>query len=186
MEKYPEKTSLRRVFLEKRDSTSDDLIKIHSEKIHNKLKKIEDYQKAKSIGFYYPIGSEVITQKIISESLSEGKIVLLPKVVEQDLSFRKISSFKDLEKGVFDIMEPKDDFPEVKKIDVIIVPTVAISPSGIRLGYGHGFYDRFLKKSNSISISLTYEKQIVKSIPVSDYDVKIDWVVTEDRFFKTS
>jgi len=68
----------------------------------------------------------------------------------------------------------------------VLVPTIGIDRNGLRLGYGYGFYDRFLSKNNVATIALTYAKQIIKSIPHLDNDVKIDWVVTEDEFFKTS
>ncbi len=171
--------------LEKRDSTSEDLMKIASKQIHRNLKKISEFRLANSIGIYYPIGSEVPTQDILQEAISNGKDVSLPKVIGEELEFRKIKDFGDLEKGSFDIMEPKDGCEITEKLDIIIVPTVGISRDGYRLGYGYGFYDRFLSKLNAITISLTYAKQVVKSVPSSDEDVRIDWIVTEDEFFKT-
>jgi 5-formyltetrahydrofolate cyclo-ligase len=82
-------------------------------------------------------------------------------------------------------MEPKNDCQTDNELDVVLVPTVGISPFGVRLGYGHGFYDRFLAEHKSITISLTLEKQIVKNIPKSEHDIIIDWIVTEDRTFQT-
>jgi len=134
---------------------------------------------------HYPIGSEILTQDIIQELLSNGKDVFLPKVVGEKMEFRKIINFSSLEKGSFDIMEPKDDCQTDNNLDVVLVPTVGISPIGVRLGYGHGFYDRFLAEHKVITISLTLEKQIVKNIPKLERDVIIDWIVTEDRVFET-
>jgi len=82
-------------------------------------------------------------------------------------------------------MEPKDDCPSDEDLDIIVVPTVGISPSGVRLGYGHGFYDRFLAGKKIITISLVLEKQIIKNIPKSDHDINMDWIITEDRMFQT-
>lgn len=160
-------------------------MKIASKQIHRNLKKISEFRLASSIGMYYPMGSEVPTQDIMQEALSIGKEILLPKVIEKELEFRKIKDFNDLEKGSFDILEPKDDCTPSDKLDVILVPTVGISRDGYRLGYGYGYYDRFLAKNNAVTISLTYAKQIVKSVPKTKDDVKIDWIVTEDDFFKT-
>ena len=87
----PEKDSLRKVLLEKRDSTSFDLIEISSKQIRKNLKKIEEYNNAQSIAFYYPIGSEVLTQDLMLEELSKGKDVLLPKVEGKDLSLDRKS-----------------------------------------------------------------------------------------------
>ncbi len=185
MEDSPERKSLRSLLLEKRDNTSFDFMKIASEKIQKKLKKIYAFRDAQKIGVYYPIGSEILTQDIIQELFSNGKDVFLPKVIGENMEFRKITDFSSLEKGSFDIMEPKDDCKIDNDLDVVLVPTVGISPSGVRLGYGHGFYDRYLAKHKSVTISLTMEKQIIKKIPKSEHDIMIDWIITEDRILET-
>jgi len=185
LEDSPERKSLRSLLLEKRDNTSFDFMKIASEKIQKKLKKINVFRDAQKIGMYYPIGSEVLTQDIIQELLSNGKDVFLPKVMGKKMEFRKISNFSSLEKGSFDIMEPKDDCPTDNSLDVVLVPTVGISPAGVRLGYGHGFYDKFLAEHKVTTISLTLEKQIVKNIPKSEHDIIINWIITEDRILET-
>jgi len=185
LEDSPERKSLRSLLLEKRDNTSFDFMKIASEKIQKKIKKINVFRDAQKIGMYYPIGSEVLTQDIIQELLSNGKDVFLPKVIGKEMEFRKISNFSSLEKGSFDIMEPKDDCQTDNSLDVVLVPTVGISPVGVRLGYGHGFYDKFLAEHKTATISLTLEKQIVKNIPKSEHDIIIDWIITEDRILET-
>jgi 5-formyltetrahydrofolate cyclo-ligase len=185
LEDSPERESLRSFLLEKRDNTSFDFMKIASEKIQKRLKKINSYRDAQKIGVYYPIGSEILTQDIIQELLSNGKDVFLPKVMGKNMEFRKIIDFSSIEKGSFDIMEPKDDCEIDNDLDVVLVPTVGISPSGVRLGYGHGFYDRYLAEHKSVTISLTMEKQIIKKIPKSEHDIMIDWIITEDRIVDT-
>ena len=185
MENNTEKKSLRNLLLEKRDNTSFDLMKIASKNIQKSLKRINEFKNAQKIGAYYPIDSEILTQDIIQELLSNGKDVFLPKVIEDNLEFRKILDFSSLEKGRFGILEPKEDCQKDNSLDVILVPTVAISPKGVRLGYGHGYYDRFLAKNKPTTISLTLEKQIVKNIPKEEHDIIIDWIVTEDRIFQS-
>ena len=177
---------MRKLLLDKRDSTSFDLMKIASNQIQKKLKKIEGFRNAQKIGAYYPIGSEILTQGIIQEALSKGKQVFLPKVVKEEIEFRQITDFSSLETGSFNIMEPRQDCPTDNNLDVIIVPTVGVSPTGVRLGYGHGYYDKFLAKNKTETISIILEKQIVKNIPKSDHDVLVDWIVTEDRVIQTS
>jgi len=185
LEESPERKSLRSFLLKKRDNTSFDFMKIASEKIQNRLKKINAFRDSQKIGVYYPIGSEILTQDIIQELLSKGKDVFFPKVVGENMEFRKIIDFSSLEKGSFDIMEPKDDCQIDNDLDVVLVPTVGISPIGVRLGYGHGFYDRFLAEHKITTISLTFEKQIVKNIPKSEHDIMIDWIITEERVVDT-
>ena len=185
MEDNSEKKSLRNLLLEKRDNTSFDLMKIASQKMQKRLKKIYSFRKAQKIGAYFPIGSEVLTQDIIQELLSNGKEVFLPKVIGDNIEFRRINDFSSLEKGSFDIMEPKEDCKIDNNLDVMLVPTVGISPAGVRLGYGHGYYDRFLAEHKITTISLTLEKQIVKNIPKSEHDIMIDWIITEDRILET-
>ena len=83
-------------------------------------------------------------------------------------------------------MEPKENCLESEGIEIVLVPTVGITKNGVRLGYGYGYYDRFLASSNAKTISLIYAKQLVKSIPFSEKDVKIDWIVTEEKIIETS
>ena len=184
MEDNSKKIPLRNLLLEKRDNTSFDLLKIASKKIQKRLKKIYAFKNAQKIGVYYPIGSEILTQDIIQELLSDAKEVFLPKVIGDKIEFRKIVDFSSLEKGSFDIMEPKDDCKADNKLDVILIPTVGITPKGIRLGYGHGYYDKFLSEHKTTTISLTLEKQIIKNIPKSENDIIMDWIVSEDRMLK--
>jgi len=183
----PEKSSLRKFLLDKRDGISYDFINIASDQIQSNLNKLEVFKKANKIACYYPIGSEVKTEKIIQEALTNGKEVFLPKVIEQNLEFRKIVELqKSLERGNFGIMEPKDQCDIAEQIDIVLVPNIAVTREGTRLGYGYGYYDRFLSKNNVKTIALTYSKQVVSFIPQSPEDVKIDWLVTEEKIFDTS
>jgi 5-formyltetrahydrofolate cyclo-ligase len=174
------------MLLERRDATSFDLMKIASQQIHKKLRKSRIFKDAQKIGAYYPIGSEVLTQDIMQEVLSVGKELYLPKVIGDEIEFRKIADFSCLEKGNFDIMEPKEDCPVENNLDLVIVPTVGISQDGVRLGYGHGFFDKFLSKNKIETVAVVFEKQVIKKIPKSDHDVIMNWILTEDRFTKIS
>ncbi len=81
-------------------------------------------------------------------------------------------------------MEPKDSCEIADRIDCILIPTVGVSKLGIRIGYGKGYYDRFLSSTDAVKISLTYSKQIVKIIPSDSHDIKMNLVVTEDECIK--
>jgi len=181
-----EKVALRKHLLEKRDATSFDLMQIHSKKILSKLIKTKIISEAESIGCYYSIGSEVQTVELITHLLNVKKIVSLPRISENNMSFRKINDLSKLEKGEFDIPEPKDNAPVEEKQDIILIPCVGLDNDGNRIGYGAGFYDKYLENKKVIKIGLSYSKQIVKTIPVSEKDVKMDWIITEKDVIKTS
>ena len=181
-----QKSALRKHLLEKRDATSAELRNILSEKIHENLKKISSYTNSQNIACYFPIGSEVDTHDVMLNILKQGKNLLLPRVVDNNIQFYIVSNLEKLERGSFEIMEPKDSCEKAKKIDCVLIPTVGVSKLGVRLGYGHGYYDRFLSSTDAVKISLTYSKQIVKSIPSDSHDIKIDWIVTEDENIKIS
>lgn len=167
--------------MDQRDGLSPDFISIASGKIQDNLRKIDFYRNARIIGGYHAVGSEVHTRDILQEILNAGKDLALPKVEKDDLAFKKISSFSDLEVGNFSVMEPKERCETVKKLEVILVPAIALTREGYRLGYGFGYYDRFLHEKRSKKIALSYSKQIVKSIPHDSHDVKVDCIVTEDE-----
>lgn len=181
-----EKARLRKQLLDQRDGLSPDFIKIASSKIQDNLRKIENYRNAKLIGGYNAVGSEVRTQDILQEILNAGKELALPKVEKDDLVFKKITSFSDLEVGNFSVMEPKDRCEEIKRLEVILVPAIALTRQGFRLGYGFGYYDRYLHGKHSKKIALAYSKQIIKTIPHDGHDVKVDCIVTEDEVIYTN
>ena len=175
-----EKARLRKQLLDQRESLSLDFIKIASSKIQDNLRKVDFYSAAKSVGGYYAIGSEVRTQDILQEVLNSSKELALPKVVKNDLMFKKITGFNDLEIGNFSVMEPKDRCEEIKNLDAVLVPAIALTPDCYRLGYGFGYYDRYLHGKRSKKIALSYQKQIIKTIPHDSHDIKMDCIVTEE------
>ncbi len=172
--------------MDQRDSLSPDFIKIASSKIQDNLRKIGFYRNARIIGGYHSVGSEVRTHDILQEILNAGKELSLPKVEKDNLVFKKISSFSDLEVGNFSVMEPKERCEDVKKFEVMLVPAIALTREGYRLGYGFGYYDRYLHDKRSKKIALSYAKQVVKSIPHDNHDVKVDCIVTEDEIMNLS
>ena len=181
-----DKSSLRRLWLGKRDNISADFVEIAGKKIQKNLKKIDGYRTANTIACYYSIGSEVKTHNILQEILSDGKTLALPRVEGENLVFCNVKKFGDLEKGEFGIMEPKQNCQPITEFDAILVPAIAMTREGQRLGYGRGFYDRFLADKESTTIALAYSKTILKNIPSSKNDVRIQWVVTEDEVIRIS
>ena len=96
-----EKAALRKHLLEKRDATSAELRDITSEKIHENLKKNSSFINAQNIACYFPIGSEVNTHNIMLDVLEQGKRLLLPKIIDDNIEFHIVSNLEKLEKGRF-------------------------------------------------------------------------------------
>lgn len=179
------KAALRGVLLERRDGMSADMIEIASSEISARLKSVPEFRAARSVACYYPTGSEVLTHEIIHELLRLGRRVCLPRVAGDGLEFRQIADLGRLERGAFGIMEPGDSCSACTEFDAVIVPAVGVSMDGARLGYGHGYYDRFLPRCGATSIALSYARQVVGSVPSDMHDARVDWIVTERECVRT-
>lgn len=179
-----QKSVLRKEILLKRNSLSFPQISSKSKLIQEKLIESIEFIESKSIGIYFPIGSEVQTNEIIMNALELEKVVLLPRVVLKDLQFFVVDKH-DFEQDLFDlnkfgIKEPKETNMKLEFIDLLIVPGIVFDYRGYRIGYGYGYYDKFIaKKKFSKSIGLAYDFQVAKNIPKSEYDKRIDILITE-------
>lgn len=180
----PDREALRRILLERRDSTSSEMLEMASERIRERLRRMGPFQDARSIGAYHAIGSEVRTAGIIQDVLDAGQRLLLPATSGDSLVFRAVQNAGDLVRGRFGIMEPKPRC-DTGTPEMLLVPAVGVTAGGIRLGYGSGYYDRYLRLTKAESVAITLEKQVVGRIPESPGDVPVDWVVTEDRLLRT-
>ena len=182
-----EKSLLRKEVLHKRNSMSHFEISTKSKLIQQKLIGSPVFNQSKSIGLYLAIGSEVQTREIINYALDLGKTVLLPRIMSNDLRFYVVDQ-KDFEENSFDvnrfgIKEPKIDKP-ADFIDLLIIPGIVFDTYGFRIGYGYGYYDKYLTINKySKSIGLAYDFQFIKKpIPILPHDRKIDVLITESGF----
>jgi methylenetetrahydrofolate dehydrogenase (NADP+) / methenyltetrahydrofolate cyclohydrolase len=170
-----------RVDLKNRISTlTSDVVKKKSHQIYEHLISLDVIKNAKNIALYSSIGNEVETHDLISFFIKTGKHVFLPRVSDTKLIFKRIESFKDLEKGFCNILEPKQECPDIKPehLDVVVVPCLAVDIHGNRLGKGGGFYDRFLATvTRAIRICLAYDIQILNHVKTEKHDEKVHMVV---------
>ncbi|MBI2126906.1 MAG: 5-formyltetrahydrofolate cyclo-ligase [Thaumarchaeota archaeon] len=179
------KNEIRNHIRQQRRNQSPSIIQRKSKAIWESLSSIQEFNRAGTIAFYVSIAreGEVDTTTMIEESLSLGKRICVPKVVKNNaLRFIEIRSMKDLNKGSFGILEPAGGsriLPQA--IDLVIVPGVAFDKSGNRLGFGKGYYDKFLSKleDGTPIIALAFDFQIVDGIPSSKNDVKVHKIITE-------
>jgi len=187
------KRKLRQEFLKKRDNLSRDEIGSKSEKIEKRLFALPEFQRAKTVMFYVSFRSEVETEKMIRNALKLKKKIVIPVVHGEKIVVSEIKNLKkELTKGSFGIKEPKKEFRRrvnQKEIDIVVVPGVVFDKRGGRLGYGRGYYDRFLRSKSIRSrmsrsrqcalIGLAFDLQIARKIPLVKGDMKVDKIVTE-------
>lgn len=159
-----------------------DYIREASAAISGKLLSSEPYRKAECIFCYVATGSEPSTQSIIEDALAKGKCVCVPKCIAKGrMKALRIESTDCLHKGAYSILEPDDSLPEISPdaIDLAIIPCLAATRDGIRLGHGGGYYDRFLACSPATKAALCFSKRILSAIPAEDFDVLMDYVISE-------
>ncbi len=142
------------------------------------------------IGLYYPILNEVQTFRIIHKSFLLKKIVCLPTLQDGKINFFPINALNDLRVGKYNIKEPILNNNSIcQEVDTIITPGIVFDRRGYRIGYGKGYYDKFLKpcsKEDITAIGLGYEFQIVSDfIPYESHDAKLDALVTNKEIILT-
>jgi 5-formyltetrahydrofolate cyclo-ligase len=180
------KAALRKEMLQKRDSLQATVAESMSQIIAERLGAHPRFLDAKSVAFYLHKGSEVRTRAMIEMALRMGKKVLAPVTDDQHISFSRFHSFDELAPGKFGILEPKDKAPEPKsnEPDLIIVPGVSFGLCMHRLGYGRGYYDRYLAKSSAYRIGLCYDFQVMDRLPHHEDDERMDEIITEKRIIR--
>lgn len=145
----------------------------------------EEYRSCSQLLCYVSGEIEVGTGHIIQHALENGKTVLAPRCVKGTniMHFYRICSREDLEAGLFGIEEPREYCERYDSFDnaVCVVPGLSFDTEGYRLGFGKGFYDRFLADLNGVSIGLCYENCISERLPADEYDMRVDKIVTENR-----
>jgi 5-formyltetrahydrofolate cyclo-ligase len=150
-------------------------------KILKNLSDCEFFKKACRVMVYISYRDEVDTKALIEEMLSMGKSLCAPVCQDsENMIAREFFSISDLVSGAYGIPEPKGK--EIKDIDLVIVPGVAFCEEGFRIGYGAGYYDRFLKKSKAVTCGLFFEEQKCDFLPES-HDKKLDYIVTEEKIY---
>jgi len=180
------KNQLKELTLSKRNSLSKEEILEKSHKIQNNLFSLKQFKKSKTIMFFVSINSEVNTHFIIKDAL-KSKIAVVPKVVHHEIEPSLIIDFDNLvPSGKFGILEPIEAMKTAyKNIDLVLVPGIVFDKEGHRIGYGFGYYDKFLKKvPKAIKIGLAFDFQVIDKIPREMHDVPVDVIVTEERIIE--
>ncbi|HID72928.1 TPA: 5-formyltetrahydrofolate cyclo-ligase [Candidatus Micrarchaeota archaeon] len=182
----------RRILKECRKLTREEVIE-RSSKIRHRFIELTEKYGFDVVMIYISVRKEVDTYELGKELLRMGKTVCAPVV---DRAQRRILPYTlsripdDLVDGEYNIPEPSRERGrpvDPLSIDVVAVPGVGFDPRGYRIGYGGGYYDRFLPLcSNALFVGLAYEFQIVERVPKEAWDIRMDMIITEGRVIKVS
>lgn len=158
-------------------------------KICENLMASDFYKNAETVLFYAALDDEINIDECIKSALSQGKRAALPVCLDDNgnMKFYYINSLKDIKIGFFGVREPDINICEEVmdfSSSVCIVPGIAYDKQGYRLGYGKGYYDRFLKNFTFISLGLCYNELMMNSLPTDEYDISVDYIITQDGLLK--
>lgn len=186
------RAALRKLVLSKRDKQQPSDRQAKSIKAHELLLQVEEFQRANNLFCYVSYRSELETHAIIKECLAQGYKISVPLTLPgQGLEAYEIADpVHDLAPGYCSIPEPivaRTKKSDPGSIDVVLLPGSVFDLKGGRLGYGGGYYDRFLAQNapKALRIGLAFEFQVVDLVPTMAHDQPLDYLVTEDRIIKT-
>ncbi len=177
------KQELRRYMLNLRDSLSKEEMVRVSRIIQEKVLESDEFNSSYIVGLYSPIGSEVDTSTLAKRVIESCRVLAYPRIEDKyTMVFARVRDpTMDLTLGRYGILEPSDSC-EMVKPDLIIVPGLVWDERGYRIGYGKGYYDRYLSSNpDAAKIGLAYDFQVLSSIPHSESDVRVNMIVTEKR-----
>ncbi|MEM2140821.1 5-formyltetrahydrofolate cyclo-ligase [Nitrososphaera sp.] len=175
-----EKQRLRRRMLEKRNALPATEAARLGALAQKHVVEIPEFESARTIGIYYPLGSEVRTDEIARAARAGGKKVSLPRTEGNMIRFYEYKEGDDLVEGRFGVMEPAPAHP-AGPLDLVVIPGVVFDAQGCRIGYGKGFYDRFLaERLATFSVGLAYSFQVVEALPRGRFDRKLGALATDE------
>ena len=180
-----EKQRLREERLAAREALSEQERSVLDDRITQKLLATSEYVEATTVLTYVSVSSEVSTRMFIESTLRDGKTVAVPRCLPGHcLEFVAITSLDQLIAAPFGLLEPPKELPalteEQMNASICIVPALLVDIKGYRLGYGAGFYDRFLSTYPGKKICLAYQQNLSRTmLPHTTFDVAVDEVITE-------
>lgn len=173
------KNDLRAWIRQKKREMTQQEIACASEELADQFLQTELYRRAETLYGYLPYNQEVRTWSILEQALRDGKKVAVPKVYGDTMKFIYMTDFTALEKSSFGIPEPVADDPVADDpAALVLMPGLAFDAKGNRMGYGGGYYDKFLAaEPNHPTVALCYAFQLVQSIPSDTHDIPVDLVL---------
>ena len=174
-----DKKELRRQIREQKRAMTEEQIVAASQRLGELFCNCEYYKNAKTIYGYLPYNQEVRTVPMLEQAIKDGKRVAVPKCYGEEMRFIYMDDLNKVEKGYANIPEPIDDEPVADdKTALVLMPGMAFTKEGHRMGYGGGFYDKFLaSEPDHPTVALCYDFQMLDAIPTEDYDIPVDCVL---------
>ena len=174
-----DKKELRRTIRERKRAMTEEEIVSRSDKLGQLFAQSEAYKAAKTIYGYLPDNQEVRTVPMLEQALKDGKRVAVPKVYGDEMKFLYLDDLSQVEKGYAGIPEPIADEPVADDdTALVLMPGLAFDPQGHRIGYGGGFYDKFLAaEPNHPTLALCYEFQMLPRLDTEEHDIPVDTVL---------
>ena len=174
-----DKKELRRQIREQKRAMTEEEIVARSEALGKLFRASELYQQAKTIYGYLPYNQEVRTVPMLEQAILDGKQVAVPKVIGDDMVFIYLTDMNQVEKGYAGIPEPIANEPiATDETALVLMPGLAFDPQGHRIGYGGGFYDRFLEKEpEHPTLALCYAFQMLEHLETEEHDIPVDCVL---------
>lgn len=186
MSLLPAKQSLRKEMLFKRNSLSATQLRHDSDLIHHRLVTLPQWKKARTIACYMPLPGEVDTRGLIEQAWKNKQLVCLPKIKSHsfDMAFYALEQFDDLKQGPYGLMQPSIGKEILAaEIDLMIVPGLAFDLHGHRLGFGKGYYDRYLKTYKGMLLALAFDWQLVPQVPHDAHDQIVQMIATPSAVY---
>ena len=179
-----QKNQIRDIYKDKRKNLPLEQKKKMDEAICKRFLSLSSYRYADTILVYSPIKGEIDTMPIVCDAWAKGKKVAFPRCIDGNrMVYHYVTSEQQLENGMYGIREPSAELPLYTSAQfehaICILPAIVYDERCYRLGYGKGYYDRFLSEFNGIKAGLIYSDFIVKEIPNGRFDLKSDVVITE-------
>ena len=174
-----DKKELRRQIRELKRAMTSEQIDAASARLGELFLNCPQYKEAKTIYGYLPYNQEVRTVPMLEQAMRDGKRIAVPKCHGDEMRFIYMDDLSKVEKGYANIPEPIADDPVADdKTALVLMPGMAFTKDGKRMGYGGGFYDKFLAaEPQHPTVALCYDFQMVEDLPTEDYDIPVDCVL---------
>lgn len=187
-----DKKSFRKLIIQKRNEMSILEKNSLSNQVIERLVNTKEYNKAKNIFVFVSTEDEIFTHDFIKNSIKLGKNIYIPFVDsgKKLMYASKLESFDDLEIGFYDILslpESKLDIVNPEKLDLVIVPGLVFGKNFYRIGYGGGYYDKYLSNPNitAVKIGICYEFQVFEKVDYNNYDIPVEIIITEKEEYES-